>query len=319
MQLKVERLAGHLVSELAPIYVVCGDEPLLRRDARDAIVRAAEGRGHKERRRLEVQRGFDWGEFRVATQSMSLFAERQIVELGVGTGRIGDSGANALRQYAAHINADVLLLVVGERFDRDVFNSAWLKAIKAVGVVIQVWPMARGDLIRWLRARAKALGFSLDEAAGQLLADLTEGNAIAAAQELEKIGLLHAEGAQVGREQIVAATGSSARYSAFDLIEAALQKDLPRYSRVLRVLRETGTDPMQILGAVQWRLRQGGSERGRTARDFSIEKVWRALEWTGEVERRTKGVTKEDPWLGLLDMGLYLADGPAVGAPSRWT
>lgn len=79
----------------------------------------------------------------------------------------------------------MVLLVTADALDTRARSSAWFAACERVGVAVYAWPMEAAGLPRWLMARARGLGLTLDEPAAALLADLTEGNLLAAAQELE--------------------------------------------------------------------------------------------------------------------------------------
>src|SRR5213076_3630223 len=87
MQLRAEQLHGHLAKSLAPVYAVHGDEPLLALEAADAVRAAARRQGFSERAVFEPGRGFDWSEFTHAAASLSLFAEKKLVELRLAAGK----------------------------------------------------------------------------------------------------------------------------------------------------------------------------------------------------------------------------------------
>ena len=61
MKLPGTRLAADLKSQLRPVYLVAGDEPLLVQEACGAIRAAAQQAGYAERELHVVERGFDWG------------------------------------------------------------------------------------------------------------------------------------------------------------------------------------------------------------------------------------------------------------------
>ena len=111
MQLKPEQLETHLRKQLAPVYFISGDEPLRVMEASDAVREAARAQGYSEREVLSVEAGFDWGRLDSAAGSLSLFAERRLVDLRLPGGKPGDAGAKALRAWADQPPEDTLLLV----------------------------------------------------------------------------------------------------------------------------------------------------------------------------------------------------------------
>ncbi len=100
MQLKAEQLAQHLKKGLAPIYLIYGDELLLVQEAADAIRAAARAQDFSEREVFNVDREFDWNQLIESSNNLSLFAERRILEVRMPTGKPGDAGGKALREYA---------------------------------------------------------------------------------------------------------------------------------------------------------------------------------------------------------------------------
>ena len=106
-----EQLAQKLKRELAPFYVIFGDELLLSLEAADRIRVAASASGFEERKVLIADAGFDWSELREARQSLSLFASKRIVDLRIPGGKPGKIGADALVDYCDNLPEDTLTLV----------------------------------------------------------------------------------------------------------------------------------------------------------------------------------------------------------------
>ena len=96
MKLNATQLQRQLAEGLAPVYVVSGDEPLLCGESEDQIRRACRAAGSEERLVFHVDRSFDWSQVREAGNSLSLFAQKRLIELRIPGGKPGDEGAKVL-------------------------------------------------------------------------------------------------------------------------------------------------------------------------------------------------------------------------------
>ena len=249
MQVAPDRLSTQLQRELRPIYTVWGDEPLLAQEAGDAIRAAARAAGCSERQVHTVAGAhFDWSSLLGAAQALSLFADRQLVEIRIPSGKPGKDGSEALQRYcenaAAGAGRDVITLVQLPRLDRSQQSSAWFSALERTGVTVRVDPIERKDLPRWIAERLAAQGQHVASGgAGQqalaFFADRVEGNLLAAHQEIQKLALLYPPG-ELGFEQIEAAVLNVARYDVFRLGEAVLAGQTARALRMLDGLRAEG-------------------------------------------------------------------------------
>ena len=93
MQLPLSQLSAQLQKGLRPLYVLHGDEPLLQQEAQDAIRAAARAAGYTERSSFTVAGAhFDWSAVLAAGGSLSLFADRQIVEIRIPSGNFTRQG-----------------------------------------------------------------------------------------------------------------------------------------------------------------------------------------------------------------------------------
>ena len=255
MQLAASQLSPHLQKGLGSLYTLHGDEPLLVQEAADAIRAAARGQGYTERTVHTVAgANFDWSEVLAAGGSLSLFADKQIVEIRIPSGKPGKEGSPALQQLAenAQGNDSTLILVLLPRLDKMARGGAWFTALDNSGVSVQVEPVERAALPQWIAQRLQQQGQRV--AAGeegqrtlQFFADRVEGNLLAAHQEIQKLALLypHAEGAAGGAgvlsfEQVESAVLNVARYDVFKLSEAVLAGQAARVQRMLDGLQAEG-------------------------------------------------------------------------------
>lgn len=249
LKLTFDTLRTHLSGEPARAYLVSGDEALLAGEAADAIRARVKRAGFEMREVYFIERVADWDAVRASSNNLSLFGSRKLIELRLPSGKPGVGGANAIVELLANAGPDNIYLMLTGKLEREQNNSAWVKAFESMGAYLPIWPIEVARLPQWLRARAATLELELDDAAVQFIVERTEGNLLAAQQELEKLKLL-ARGTKINLADVQASIGDSARYDVFQLGEAALGADLPRALRILAGLRSEGVEPTLALWSV---------------------------------------------------------------------
>jgi len=156
MQLPAAQLGPHLQKGLRSLYTLHGDEPLLVQEAADAIRAAARAQGYGERTVHTVAGAhFDWSEVLIAGGSLSLFADKQLVEVRIPSGKPGKEGSPALQQLAqsADGNDSTLTLVILPKLDGQTRKGAWFGALEGHGVTIELPPVERAVLTQWISQR----------------------------------------------------------------------------------------------------------------------------------------------------------------------
>lgn len=264
MQLAPAQLQPHLQRGLKNLYTLHGDEPLLLQEAADAIRSTARTQGFSERSVHTVSGAhFDWSEVLAAGGSLSLFADKQILELRIPSGKPGLAGAAALGQLAEQSrgNDSLLTLVMLAQLDKAAKSTVWFGALERCGVTLQVEPVQRNALPQWLAQRLALQGQRV--AAGeegqrtlQFFADRVEGNLLAAHQEVQKLALLfpirsHAkeaglEAGVLSFEQVENAVLNVARYDVYKLSEAVLGGQVARVQRMLDGLQAEGESAVLV-------------------------------------------------------------------------
>ncbi|MHB0818900.1 DNA polymerase III subunit delta [Stutzerimonas stutzeri] len=336
MKLSPAQLGKHLQGPLAPVYVVSGDEHLLCQEACDAIRTACRQQDFSERQVLNVETGFDWGQLVEAGASLSLFAEKRLLELRIPNGKPGDKGAAALIDYLTRPAEDTVLLISLPKLDGNTQKTKWAKALidgKQVQF-LQIWPVDATQLPQWIRQRLSQAGLAADQEAVELITARVEGNLLAAVQEIEKLKLL-AEAGQITAATVQAAVADSARYDVFGLIDAALQGQPEHVLRMLDGLRGEGVEPLFIMTMLAREVRQLAniallySQGVPLDRAFSqarppvwdkrrplVSKAlqrhdasgWQRLLLSAQlIDEQIKGQAEGDPWVGLSDLCLQLS------------
>lgn len=317
---------------LAPIYLLTGDEPLQVLEAEDAIRGRARQEGVEERLVYHVDRSFDWDQLVRDGASPSLFASRRLLELRLGAHKPGKAGGAALVDWSGGAGGDNILLISAARLDRQAQQARWFKAVDKAGTVVQIWPVAADQLPAWIMQRSQAMGRRLDRDAAELIAQRTEGNLLAARQELEKLCLL-LDKDRITLDDVMHAIVDSARHDVFALIENVFQGRVDRAAAMLRGLRREGAEPMSLFGALMWEFRRtvaiaAAVAAGEAADQvFGRYKVWpqrraalsavlrrhspgrlgRLLVEAGSVDRALKGAGREDSWDVLEDFMFHIA------------
>ena len=254
MRLPAEQLQNNLNQGPGPVYVVTGDEPLLVQEVCDTIRSTARTNGFGDRELFEVNQHFDWHQVLNEANSLSLFADKKILELRIPSGKPGREGGKFFDEYCQNINTDNLLLIIFPKLDRAATNSKWFRTLDSHGAIVQVWPVTAAQMPNWINRRLQTAGIKANKQAIEVLADRVEGNLLAASQEIEKLKLLIEDGV-IDVETMSTVVADSARYSVFNLVDRVLSGDSEAAARTLFGLRSEGTEPSIVLWALTRELR----------------------------------------------------------------
>ena len=324
---------------LDSLYVISGDESLLVIEAMDALRNASLQQGFTERTRLILDARSDWSAVLGATQNVSLFGDRKLLDLALPSGKPGRTGGETLETLAKKIQGgelpDTLVTLSLPRLDRATRSSKWATALLEVATLVEVPTIDRTALPRWIGQRMTRQGQELDADSLAWMADKVEGNLLAAFQEIQKLGLLHPPG-KIAAEDVRRAVLDVARYDVFDLRDAMLAGLPQRALTILQGLRGEGAALPLVLWAVGDEIRllarlaqlqaQGGDMAGEMRRNRvfgpreqglrrTLSRVpsnaWRAaVQHAHDIDRLVKGLKVpgllNDPWEELARLLLRI-------------
>ncbi|MFI0473962.1 DNA polymerase III subunit delta [Halomonas sp. HMF6819] len=348
MKVFADQLGGQLAKKLPRAVIVAGDEPLQHRDACDAVRQAARAAGIEEREVLDVEPNFAWGRLLETASNLSLFATSKLLELRLGHQKLGQEGAKALAQYAELMEQsdDILLISMG-KLDAKQQKSAWFKALDKHGLFVPVWPVDASRLGYWLRDRAGLHGVQIDLDAARLLGERTEGNLLAADQELQKLALIHPPNTRLNVDSIAVGVEDSARFDVFNLADACLKGEPQRVSRIVTGLKSEGVEAPIVLWALTRELRtllslhqhldQGQSfehacktqkpmifDKRRPAYQKAIgrlpmKRLHKLLLMAQRLDLAVKGASGVPLWPGLHDLAMTMGGAKGILAETPWT
>lgn len=331
--MRPDELPAKLARQLAPLYLIHGEEQLLALEAAQLIREHALAAGYSERTVLTVETGFDWSQLGLVGNSFSLFSQQQLIDLRIPSGKPGVEGGKALEAYAANLAPDTLTLVQLPKLDRTTQGSKWFTALAAAGEVIDARTVERHELPAWINQRLGRQQQHLGEDALAWLVDHIEGNLLAAHQEIQKLGLLHPPG-EISLDTLKAAISNVARYDVFELGTALLAGDAPRCLRMLEGLEAEGEASHLVLWALVEEIRTlyrigkaraegrplptllkenrvwGEKQRliGPALERISGNRLRQALARAPYIDQLNKGIGQGEVWDELRNMILPLLD-----------
>ena len=333
MNLNLTQLANHLQQGLKPVYLVSGDEPLLIQECCDMIRSTSKEQGFIEREVFDIDSRFKWDNVLNSLSSMSLFADRKLLELRFSSSKIGDEGSKGVQAIMDNLNPDTLILVSMPKIDKTTQKSKWFKAIDNIGISVQVWPVERNNLPRWIQGRLQERGLNASPDALQCLTDNVEGNLLAAQQEIEKLELLVGDKRTIDLETMTKLVSNSSRYTIFNLTDRCLAGDTDTALRTFNGLRAEGTEApvmlwsltreLRVLHRIQSAIAQGTSPFNamQSERIFQnrqnliqnalnrlpLRKIEKMLVKARLIDQSIKGQANESPWLLLEQLTLAFA------------
>ncbi len=338
MALRPEQLPAALENGLAPVYLLAGAEPLLLQESRDAVIHAAQAAGFTERSVHEVSARFDWNQLSEESAAPSLFSSQKILDIRLPTGKPGKEGAKTLGEMAENPDPDVLLLVSCGDWSGAMRKLKWTGVLARAGVLVEIWPVRPNELPGWIGKRMRAAGLQPDPEAVALLAELVEGNLLAAQQEIEKLLLAGVSG-RITVEDVTKCVANSARFDSFRLVDSVLAGRLGESLRVASGLQRTGVAIQLVYAAMYNELKNADAVRaavdGGQADSVVFKKlrIWparqnairaalrrlraadfgRAFRTLSLIDRQSKGRAPGDAWQTLDRLLWFLCDPQGSG------
>lgn len=330
MKVYPDQLLSHLARVESPIYIVSGDEPLLVQETCDLIRSRLKDVGFTERELFHAEANFDWQQVLFSANSMSLFAEQKLLEIRMATTKPGDKGV-ALQSFVENPSQGTIIMLVMPRLDQRTQKAKWFKTIEQAGVFVQVWPIELKDLPRWIDRRFRQAGLIATRDAVTAMVDRIEGNLLAAVQEIERLKLVSVDG-KVDVAEVSEGVANSSRYDVFKLLDAAVDGDAIRTSKIVQGLQLEGVDTLYIVAMLSRELR-GLAMMARELKSSSLDtamkkgRVWakrktlvskclrdhherefqELLSRLSDIDSMVKGISTGNPWNELTSVMLQLA------------
>lgn len=255
MKIYHNQLDNTLRQGFKPVWLVFGDEPWQKDNSLAVIKKYARNQGFSEIIRFSSDTSFDWQQLLDEYQALSLFASQRIIEIELTTVKVGDAGNKALLALAERLTQDfnsgnapqdVMFIFHGAKLDAASANRKWFKSLTQLGCYLPLYDIELKAMPQWLSNQARQRKLNVSGELNALLVELFEGNLLALAQELDKLGLLFGSQA-ISIEQAEQLLLKQAKFNPFQVIDALLRGDCAKCIVMLDQLQQEGMAPAQLI------------------------------------------------------------------------
>jgi DNA polymerase III subunit delta len=322
---------------LAPLYLVVGEDDLLRDTALATFKAAVLGEGGDDFN-CDIFYGDEAGgaDIVACASEVAVFASRRLVVVKAAD-KLPARECEALLPYVQAPNEATTLLFIAPKMDG---RLKFTQALARVAVSVDCSPPSDAQLIPWLKQDADRVGVRLSDEALHLLKEACGGSLYSVRRELEKLAAYVPSERAVTASDVEILRGIEPGASVFDLAMAIGVRDHGRVLGILARNLEAGEAPLRMLGSLAWQyrrlwkgkdlLKQGGreAEAARILRmdpykvraylgQFSETHLSDALRWFLEVDAKLKGGSGGKPARIFEQLLLRLCDrAPSEGRSS---
>jgi len=250
-----------------PVYLLHGDEDVLKDEAMRALVDATVGSSRDFNLDIRFAPDLTPEAFHALVNTPPMLAERRAVIIR-GVEQLGKRKTKLREEvvrYLASPNPTTLLVLVvaaGDEADADLVRASTSVALDA---------LSAERVPRWLQHHASTLGVTLAADATELLLKAVGNDLSTLSRELEKLASLTAGvgGRPVTADDVSNLVGVRRDETVFDLVEAALERRVARAARLVEpVLEQAGMSGVRIVSLLGTHL--VGTALARAERDRGV-------------------------------------------------
>jgi DNA polymerase III subunit delta len=244
--------------DLLPVWLLTGEERLLRDQAFDAIVRNALAGGLSE---FNLDK-FTAGEAPIdkvlsATRTVPMMAKKRVVVVrGIERWDSDGSDEPPLDKIAEYAKAPVdstCLVLVAEKIDG---RRKLMTLAKKAGFLVDCATVDSRQLPGWIKARAKARGHSIDADVAELIAEIAGPELSYLADVVERLSLYVGPENPITEDAVSVCVTRVRLADTWKLVDAASTKDLGKVLALFADVYDPRDRGLPLIGAIAWSLRQ---------------------------------------------------------------
>ena len=307
--------------ELNLVYLFFAEESIQLTSLTDLVLMAAKDSNFDEKTTYVVSKDMDWSFLDSNNENLDLFGSKKIIEIKLLGSGPGNKGSKAIKEYSLDPNPNKLLIVSAEGLDKKSQSSAWAKSLEENGIMVVENPIPLNSMPKWIQNRANDSNVLIKNDAAQLLSEKTEGNLLAATQEIIKLALLYPN-IEIGLKEMEDSISNASKYGIFDLSNAFVSGNKNRTFQIIESLKSEGTQPTLIL----WALTKEINNLYKVMEDNSTKNIWgprhyletltkrvnqlnkrklkQSLLEIAEIDASIKGLSSKNPWQAIRDLAI---------------
>jgi DNA polymerase-3 subunit delta len=318
----LEALAQARSGRLEPIYIVAGEEQLIRDDVVDALRRAALGGGVPAFNEDRFTAGeVDAQTVLSAARTVPMMSNRRFVLVRGAErwdGPESTSPFDALAEYAAAPVHSTCLVIVATKIDG---RRKLVQTARKLGFFVPCDPLDGRMLPGWILDRAAAKGHTIARDVAELLAALAGPELSSVEDALERLSLYVGDRQSIDEAAVSACVARVRAADTWALVDAVGARDLGRAMRTLADAYDPRERGLPLLGALAWSMRQlaryqaavtSGASAGEAARHAGVFQPHRSRELAARA--RSVRPREVERWMLILaetDLALKSSRRPA--------
>jgi DNA polymerase-3 subunit delta len=251
---------------LDPVYLLHGDEDVLKDDAIRALVDVAIPSSRDFNLDVRYAGDLNPESFNALVNTPPMLADRRAVVIR-GMEQLGKRKTKLRDELVRYLESPnpttllVLVLAAGEEPDAEVARAC---------TAVELTALAAERIPRWLQHRATTLGIAIDAAASELLLKAVGNDLSTVSRELEKLAALVAgTNRSITVDDVSALVGVRHGETLYDLVAAALERKGARAAQLVEpVLEQAGMSGVKIISLLGTHL--VGTALARAERDRGV-------------------------------------------------
>ncbi|MBA2648003.1 MAG: DNA polymerase III subunit delta [Legionella sp.] len=336
MQIRHQALGQQVQKKIAPLYILIGQDNYLLDQAFCTIKTALKKSFELDEKIITLQTPGDWQKMIDETNHYSLFADRLLINGFHEKKTLATQEKNLLTKYLSSVNNSCTIIIRAPHLPAKLIQTV---AAFEQAVVVLNQPLSSAEMKQWISKQLKHIPLDFEAQVPDVIHQYTQGNMLACAQVIEKIGLSNEINSLITVQQALEQVSNQCDHTPFELIDACLLGQADKALQIIKLAAKNKTEPtfilwmlsqeirvsLQLLHAVQakldiktvssqlklWPQRMGLYQT--SLKRHNTANLTRLLQYCQVIDERIKSNASSQVWNALENLALSLSLGQLIG------